>query len=77
MRLWGRALEKFTFSYSERIWDILPSSCINIQPDKGIELILARFSKKIGNLKRIHWQKEGNEEIEKHFDSEEVLPKTM
>ena len=53
-RLWGRALEKFTFSYSERIWDILPSSCINIQPDKGIELILARFSKKIGNLKRIH-----------------------
>ena len=70
MKLWGRALEKFTFSYSERIWDILQSSCINIQADKGIELILARFSKKIGNLKRIRWQKEGMR-IEKHSYSEQ------
>jgi len=49
MRVWDQPSEKSTFFCSERIWDILQSSCINIPPDKGIELILTRFTKKIGN----------------------------
>ena len=62
MRVWDQPSEKSTFFCSERIWDILQSSCINIPPDKGIELILTRFTKKIGNSGTFSgktWQNEG------------------